>query len=152
MAKTLSIKRGERVRYEHTVYNIWGNPIDTIERVVTVTDSPRDESGRFCRASAYGARVKVRFDSGYEDYVDCDDLSVYNTMADLTHEDYAKLRGEFRHGSCYLSEYRNSFGVDVKDVYAASEGFGMETGWDDGQDTPENFADYCDGIEWSVAA
>ena len=152
MAKVFSIKRGERVRYEHTRYHIWGNPLETIEEVVTIIDRPRDEIGCFCRETAYGARVKVRFDNGLEDDVDCDELSVFNTMADLTHEDYARLRGEIRHGSMYLSDYRNSFGVDVNTVYAASEGFGMETGWDDEQDTPENFADYCDGIEWAAAA
>ena len=152
MAKTLSIKPGERVRYERTRYNWAGNPIETIDEVVTVIDRPRDEIGCFCRASAYGARVKVRFPDGDEDYVDCDYLSVYNTMADLTHEDYVKLRGEICHGSIYLSDYRNSFGVDENDVYAASEGFGMATGWNDDEDTPENFADYCDGVEWAVAA
>ena len=50
-----------------------------------------------------------------------------------------------------LRELRG-LGVDVNDVYAASEGFGMETGWDDEQDTPENFADYCDAIEFEQAA
>lgn len=27
---------------------------------------------------------------------------------------------------------------------------GMETGWNDDDDTPENFADYCEGIEWAA--
>ena len=150
MAKEFSIRKGERVRYEHTRYNIWGNPIDTTEEVVTIIDRPRDETGCFCRATAYGASVKVRFSDGSEHCVDPDELSVYNTMADLTHEDYVKLRGEICLGSIYLADYRNSFGVDENEVYNASEGFGEFTDWNEELDTPEYFADYCDDIEWAA--
>ena len=152
MAKRLRIKRGERVRYVKTHYNWWGNPISTTNEVVTIMDNPRDEHGRYCRPDAWHAYVKVRNEKGVEYEAECDDLEVYNTMADLTHDDYVQLRTEIKHGSIYLSDYHNSFGVDVNDVYAASEGFGMETGWDDEQDTPENFADYCDAIEFEQAA
>lgn len=41
--------------------------------------------------------------------------------------------------------------MDENEVYSASEGFGMETGWNDDEDTPENFADYCDAIEYKAA-
>lgn len=152
MAKKLTIRRGSKVRYVKTHYNLWGSPISTTNEAVTITDNPRDKRGRYCSADEWGARVKVRNRKGTEYEADCDDLEVYNTMADLTHEDYMQLRREIRHGSCYLSDYSNSFGVDENDVYAVSEGFGTETGWDDEQDTPENFADYCDAIEYEQAA
>ena len=152
MAKTLTIRKGCKVRYVKTHYNLWGNPISTTNEVVTITDNPRDpETGRYCSAQDWHAYVKVRNGKGTEYEAECDDLEVYNTMGDLTHDDYMQLRREIRHGSIYLSDYRNSFGVDENEVYSASEGFGMETGWNDDEDTPEAFADYCDAIEYEAA-
>ena len=153
MAKKLTIRRGERVRYVKTHYSpIWGNPMGTTNEVVTITDNPRDpETGRYCSASDWHATVKVRNGEGREYEAECDDLEVYNTMGDLTHDDYMQLRREIRHGSIYLSDYRNSFGIDENEVYSASEGFGMETGWNDDEDTPEAFADYCDAIDYEAA-
>ncbi len=152
MAKTLTIRKGCKARYVKTHYNLWGSPISKINEVVTITDNPRDpETGRYCKPKEWCATVKVRNGKGTEYEAECDDLEVYNTMGDLTHDDYMQLRREIGHGSIYLSDYRNSFGIDENEVYRASEGFGMETGWNDDEDTPENFADYCDAIEYEAA-
>lgn len=158
--KELSFRNGEKARFWHTIYNTWGNPVGHEEAVVTIVDRPRDESGCFCRASAYGARVKVRvteegYDSlhqmpirvGVEQVVDCDELAVYNTIWDLTHDELKELRGQVVLGSCYTGDYRNKFNIDPNQVYDFCEGYGQEIGWDEDADTPEAFAGYCEGVE-----
>lgn len=152
MARELRYRIGDKVRYVKTRYSWWGNPIETINKVVTIIDRVRDEIGCFCRPTAYGASVKVRDGKGEEFEVDCDDLEVYNTIWDLSHDELCELRGQVRLGSCYLSDYDNRFGIDREQVYDFCEGFGESIGWSDTEDTPENFADYCEGVEQYEAA
>ena len=147
MAKKLTIRRGERVRYVKTHYNLWGNPISTTNEVVTITDNPRDKRGRYCSAQDWHAYVKVRNGEGREYEAECDDLEVYNTVWDLTHDELCRLRGEVKLGSCFLGDYRNSFGIDPSQVYDFCVGYGESIGWRDDEDTPEAFADYCEGVE-----
>lgn len=147
MANVLTIRKGCKVRYVKTYYNLWGNPISTTNEVVTITDNPRDKRGRYCTAQDWHATVKVRNGKGTEYEVECDDLEVYNTMGDLTHDELCRLRGEVTLGSCYLGDYRNSFGIDPSQVCDFCEGYGESIGWRDEDDTPEAFADYCEGAE-----
>lgn len=153
MTNVLSFRRGAKVRHVETHYNMWGNPISTTNEVVTILDRPRDERGRFCKPDAWRASVNVRNEKGEVYEVGCDNLEVYNTIWDLTHDELMQLRGQVVLGSCYLSDYDNKFGIDPNQVYTFCEGYGEEIGWDDEQDTPEAFADYCEGVEkWEEAA
>ena len=147
MAKKLSFGMGDKVLYVKTHYNVWGDPIKTDNEVVTVIDRVRDERGRFCSPTAYGAMVKVRDAKGCEYEVDCDDCEVYNTIWDLTHDELMDLRGQVRMGSMYLSDYNNNYGIDPNQVSDFCEGFGESIAWNDEEDTPDAFADYCEGVE-----
>lgn len=147
MANKLNIRRGEQARYIKTHCNWAGNPISTTKAVVTILGSPRNRLGRFCPAEEYDATVKVRYKNGNIDEVDCDDLSVYNTIWDLTHDELKDLRSQVVMGSCYLGDYENNYGIDTKQVADFCEGFGESIGWNEDMDTPDNFADYCEGVE-----
>lgn len=147
MANKLSFRRGAKVRYVRTIYNWWGNPVQTVIKVLTIVDVPRDEEGCFCRATSYGARVMVRDAKGETYQVDCDDCEAYNTIWDLTHEELMQLRRQVGLGSFYLSDYDNKFGIDPQQVYDFCEGYGESIGWSEEEDTPEAFADYCEGVE-----
>lgn len=66
---------------------------------------------------------------------------------DLDEEQLKKLRSEICVGSCYGSDYKNSFEIDSNEVYNYSEGylsFIEECGY---EDTPEEFAEYCMSVE-----
>lgn len=66
---------------------------------------------------------------------------------DLDREQLMQLRSEICVGSCYVSDYANSFEIDSHEVCSYSEGylsFIEECGY---EDTQEEFAEYCMGIE-----
>ena len=66
---------------------------------------------------------------------------------DLDREQLKKLRSEISVGSIYTSDYANSFEIDPHEVYNYSEGylsFIEEVGY---EDTQEEFAEYCMGVE-----
>lgn len=151
MANRLTFRMGDKVRYVKTHCNVWGDPIKTDNEVVTVVGRVRDETGCFCSPAAYGAMVKVRDAKGCEFEVETDDCEAYNTMWDLTHEELMELRGQVRLGSLFLSDYDNNFGIDPAQVCSFCEGFGESIDWDDAEDTPDAFADYCEGVERQAA-
>lgn len=148
MANVLTYRRGTKVRHVETRYNFWGNVMETIDRVVTIVDNPRNpETGRYCSATDFDAHVRVKPDKGDAYDVNVEYIEVYNTIYDLEHDELMQLRKQVTLGSCYLADYNNSFGIDNQQVCDFCEGFGEEIGWSDEQDTPENFALYCEGIE-----
>ena len=62
---------------------------------------------------------------------------------DLDREQLMQLRSEICVGSCYGSDYENSFDIDTEEIYSISEGylsFIEEHGY---EDTQEEFAEYC---------
>lgn len=64
-------------------------------------------------------------------------------ICDLDREQLKKLRSEICVGSCYLSDYANSFEIDQNEVCSYSDGylsFIEEVGY---EDTQEEFAEYC---------
>ena len=66
---------------------------------------------------------------------------------DLDREQLMQLRSEICVGSCYVSDYANSFEIDPNEVCNYSEGylsFIEEVGY---EDTQEEFAEYCMGVE-----
>ena len=66
---------------------------------------------------------------------------------DLDREQLMQLRSEICVGSYYVSDYANSFEIDSHEVCSYSEGylsFIEECGY---EDTQEEFAEYCMGIE-----
>lgn len=149
MANVLTIRRGAKVRHCETRYNWWwGNRMETINEVVTIVSSPRDPlTGRYCRADEFDARVTVKPAKGDAYEVGVEHLEVYNTIWDLTRDELMQLRGQVSLGSVYLSDYRNRFNIDPHQVYDFCEGYGSSIGWDNDADTPEAFADYCEGVE-----
>lgn len=154
MANKLSFRRGAKVRHVETHYNMWGNPISTTNNVVTIVDGPRDpEAGRYCKATDFDAHVTVKPAKGDAYDVAVEHLDPYNTIWDLTHDELCELRRQVSFCSCYLGDYNNKFNIDPNQVYTFCEGYGEEIGWSDEQDTPEAFADYCEGVEkWEDAA
>ena len=155
MANVLSFRRGAKVRHVETRYNCWWDiRIETINEVVTIVDGPRDpETGRYCKATDFDAHVLVKPAKGDAYDVAVEHLEVYNTIWDLTHDELMQLRGQVSLGSCYLSDYNNTFGIDPNEVYTFCESYGEDIGWSDDADTPEAFADYCEGVErWEDAA
>lgn len=155
MANVLSFRRGAKVRHVDTRYNWWwGSRMETINEVVTIVDGPRDpQTGRYCRATDFDAQVTVKPAKGDAYDVNVEHLEPYNTIWDLTHDELCALRGHVVLGSCYLKDYDNKFGIDPKQVYDFCEGYGESIGWSDEDDTPEAFADYCEGVErWEDAA
>ena len=66
---------------------------------------------------------------------------------DLNEEQLKQLRSEICVGSIFLASYANSFEIDSKEVSNYADGyqeFIEECGY---EDTPEEFANYCMGIE-----
>ena len=62
---------------------------------------------------------------------------------DLDEEQLKKLRSEICVGSCYGSDYENSFDIDTEEVYNISEGYLSFIGFYGYEDTQEEFAEYC---------
>lgn len=87
-----------------------------------------------------------------------DEASQIKKPSDMSFDDWKALRDEIVVGSYYGRDYENSFGIDSKLVYACSDGY-LEYLWElaeergedniDELDTPEEFANYCYGIEFS---
>ena len=128
-------------------------PYDEEERIATVIGSPRDMyTKKF--VSLWGniyedeTEVLVRDEKGREFYVSLEDIEHYAEISDLSFDELKILRSEISAGSCYLSDYENSFGVDRNVVSSICDGylewlcecFGEELA--DENDTPENFAHY----------
>jgi hypothetical protein len=73
----------------------------------------------------------------------------------LSHEELIKLRGQICVGSIYYEDYRNSFGIPMKEVSYYADGFEEDvcdrTKDAEEQDKlicdPQEFADYCESIE-----
>lgn len=63
-------------------------------------------------------------------------------VLDLSEDDLKKLRGEIFVGSCYLSDYGNSFYIDEEEVYDYSKNYEDYIGVLNLEDTPQNFANY----------
>lgn len=63
-------------------------------------------------------------------------------VLDLSDDDLKKLRGEISVGSCYLSDYENSFYIDENEVYDYSEKYEEYIDELGLEDTPQNFAYY----------
>lgn len=66
-------------------------------------------------------------------------------VLDLGEDGLKKLRGEITIGSCYLSDYENSFYIDTNEVSSYAERYEMYLEEENLQDTPKNFADYIIG-------
>ena len=62
---------------------------------------------------------------------------------DLDKEQLKKLRSEICVGSCYGSDYENSFDIDTEEIYNISEGYLSFIGFYGYEDTDEKFAEYC---------
>ena len=62
---------------------------------------------------------------------------------DLDEEQLKKLRSEICVGSCYVSDYANSFEIDPNEVCNYSEGYLSFIGFYGYEDTQEEFAEYC---------
>ena len=62
---------------------------------------------------------------------------------DLDEEQLKKLRSEICVGSCYGSDYENSFGIDTEEIYSISEGYLSFIRFYGYEDTQEYFTEYC---------
>ena len=73
------------------------------------------------------------------------EIELPRKISNLSHDELIALRGEICVGSCWLSDYNNSFFVENKVVSDACD-FYLEILEEDGiDDTPENFADCIEG-------
>lgn len=62
---------------------------------------------------------------------------------DLDEEQLKKLRSEICVGSCYSSDYENSFDIDTEEIYSISEGYLSFIRFYGYEDTQEEFTEYC---------
>ena len=126
-------------------------PYDEEERIATVIGSPRDiDTKKFVSLWGYiyedETEVLVRDEKGREFYVSLEDIEPYAEISDLSFDELKTLRSEISVGSCYLSDYENSFGVDTEYLSSLCEDYWHylcdEYGEDeaDAHDTPEEFA------------
>ena len=85
---------------------------------------------------------------GEWEIVDKESFEFERNISDLSFDELCELRKEIYLGSMYLTDYENSFGIDVDTLYSYSEGYEEslyeEYGEDwENHDTPEEFANYC---------
>lgn len=155
------VKVGNKVRrtwreydyYSATQKGYGATPYETKTEIVTIKSSPRDvETSKFVslKGCVFGDEIEVKVENkkGNVYYVTIENLTPYKEIQDLTFEDLKTLRSEIHPGSLYLSDFRNSFGIDEKTVSDYADGY-VESlyeeygeNWED-YDTPESFAEYC---------
>ena len=80
--------------------------------------------------------------------VDADECEIERDISELSFDELCELRKEIYLGSLYLSDYENSFGIDVNVASDYAEGFICSLQDEYGEewekyDTPENFAEFC---------
>ena len=141
----LYIKKGKRVRayikvndfYRMRVHNIivkgtiiddpiiddiQADEFDLVDRPDKVTfNIKRDDDGTIFEATAY----------------DCEPL---RAASELSYEDWLAVRKEISLGSIFISSYRNSYGVDDKELCDMCDMYLAEV--DDSEISPESFASY----------
>ena len=122
------VKKGRKVRYIHSRYNVWGNLIDQTEKIVTVLQSvPSDYyTGKYKswnEFDGYFDVVSIQDKSGDKYSVEITDLYPYHEISELTYDELKQLYGEIHPGSIYLSDYENSFGVDKRTVCDMCDGY-----------------------------
>lgn len=142
LARLFPIEQKEdKVLYEGKVYEVYGYSTGSGE-------CDYDEDTDYCILKD-GDELKV---------VEEDDVCSPRSIEELSHDELMTLWGDIRRGSMYTDDYRNT--VDVPDDAAmqAWEDFYNELYEEYGEahadehDTAEEFADYCDAIEFEQAA
>lgn len=118
--------------WEKEVYAIWG-----VSRCRVVGKVDYD----------YGDCYILEHDSEWR-IVDKECFEFERNISDLSFDELCELRKEISLGSMYLTDYENSFGIDVDTLSSYSEGYEEslyeEYGEDwENHDTPEEFANYC---------
>lgn len=84
-----------------------------------------------------------------------DEIVKLRHVLELTHDELMKLRREICVGSIYYTDYRNSFGIPMKEVSCYADGFEEDvcdrTKDAEEQDKlirdPQEFAYYCESVE-----
>ena len=111
------------------------------EKVVAVSDVYEDYWG-------YDV-MDVQYENGTIESVKIDDLHPYIHVWNLDEDQLEQLGSEIVFNSLYISDCCNSFDIWPEEVYSYMEGFVEslpEDGWEE-MCTPENFAEYCMGVE-----
>ena len=85
---------------------------------------------------------------GEWEVVDADECEIERDISELSFDELCELRKEISLGSIYLSDYQNSFGIDVHKLSGYAEGYEESLYEEYGEewaehDTPELFAEYC---------
>ena len=109
-----------------------------------IVETPR-LNGKFATTSDlvnryYDVTVKVKSDKGVVSIEDGDDCYSLHDVAELSHDDWMKLRSEICLGSIFIGAYDNSFGVDSRLLCDMCEMYLSEV--DDSEISPESFARY----------
>lgn len=109
-----------------------------------IVETPR-LNGKFATTSDlansyYDVTVKVKSDKGVVSIENGDDCYPLRNVAELSYEDWMKLRSEIGLGSMFIGSYDNSFGVDSHLLCDICEMYLSEV--DDSEISPESFARY----------
>ena len=142
----LYIKKGKRVRaYIKTGYYYHGWQTQTNIVKGTIIDDPiiedrqADEFDLVDRPDMVTFNIKEN-DNGITHEVTADVCEPLRDVSELSYEDWLAVRNEISLGSCFISGYHNSYGVDDEELCDMCEMYLSEV--DDSEISPESFARY----------
>ena len=137
----LYLRKGKKVIVRHYYHDGIGLRYEYRGEIV---ETPR-LNGKFATTSDlvnryYDVTVKVMSDKGIVYIEKGDDCYPSRDIAELSYEDWMKLRREIRLGSVLIGHYENSFGVDPNLMCDMCDMYLSEV--DDSEISPESFARY----------
>ena len=137
----LYLRKGKKVIVRHYYYGGIGLRYEYCGEIV---EAPR-LNGKFATTSdlanrSYDVTVKVMSDKNVVSIENGDDCYPLRDVAELSREDWMKLRSEICLGSIYIGSYDNSFGVDSHLLCDMCEMYLSEV--DDSEISTESFAHY----------
>ena len=137
----LYLRKGKKVIVRHYYHDGIGLRSEYRGEIV---ETPR-LNGKFATtldlvSRSYDVTVKVRSDKGVVSIENGDDCYPLCNVAELSYEDWMKLRSEINLGSVFIGSYDNSFGVDSHLLCDMCEMYLSEV--DDSEISTESFAHY----------
>lgn len=138
------MKYSRFVKSGKKVFHTWFKEVVTIDEILDLCNENQPTKKEIDQTPKL-VNVYVVDSEGQTFLCDPTDLQPWRHVDDLCYNELKKLRGQICLGSCYVSDYKNTLGVEAKEVSQYADGFGEAIGWDESKDTAENFALYCLG-------
>ena len=137
----LYLRKGKKVIVRHYYYGGIGLRYEYRGEIV---ETPR-LNGKFATTSdlanrSYDVTVKVMSDKNVVSIENGDDCYPLRDVAELSREDWMKLRNEIRLGSMFIGDYENSFGVDSRMICSMCDLYLEDV--PESEDSAETFANF----------